>query len=109
MIGDQVITVKPYLDEDQFGDPSYGTPYQIPDVIVWSRQSDELERGGTIIDGQNVYIPPNFRTVPPGKPLPNAKDRLVFDGQEYDVDGKPGAYPLGGESHTLVVLKGTGS
>lgn len=102
MDGSQTIQVKPYASRDSHGDVTYGTPYTIDGVIVWPRQSDELERGGTIIDGQNVYIQP-------GKPIPNAKDQVVYDGKAYDIDGKPGEYPLGGEFHTLVVLKGTGS
>lgn len=102
MDGTQQISVKPYVSRDSHGDVTYGAPYLIDGVIVWSRTSDELERGGTIIDGQNVYIQP-------GKPVPNAKDQIVYNGKTYDIDGVPGQFPLGGESHTLVVLKGTGS
>lgn len=102
MDGSQIIQIKPYLSRDSHGDVTYGDPVTVRDVIVWARSSDELERGGTIIDGQNVYIQP-------GKPIPNAKDKIVYNGKSYDIDGVPGQYPLGGEFHTLVVLKGTGS
>lgn len=102
MDGSQTIQVKPYVSRDSHGDVTYGDPFTVDGVIVWPRTSDELERGGTIIDGQNVYIQP-------GKPIPNAKDQVIYDGKTYDIDGKPGEYPLGGEFHTLVVLKGTGS
>lgn len=102
MDGTQLIQIKPFVSRDSHGDITYGPPVNVPDVIVWPRQSEEIERGGTIIDGLNVYIQP-------GKPIPNAKDRIVYDGKTYDIDGVPGEYPLGGEFHTLVVLKGTGS
>lgn len=102
MDGTQVIQIKPFVSRTSHGDVTYGPPVTVRDVIVWPRTSEELERGGTIIDGQNVYIQP-------GKPIPNAKDQIVYDGKTYDIDGVPGEYPLGGEFHTLVVLKGTGS
>lgn len=102
MDGTQAIQIKPYVSRNSHGDVTYGTLIPVIDIIVWPRTSGELEQGGTIIDGQNVYIQP-------GKPIPNAKDQVVYNGKTYDIDGVPGEYPLGGEFHTLVVLKGTGS
>jgi hypothetical protein len=102
MEGTQEISVEPWIKNDSHGDASYGTAYPIKTVVVWPRSTDELERGGIIVAGWNVYIPP-------GKPIPNAHDRVTFDGKKYDIDGVPGPYPLGGEKHTLMVLKGTGS
>jgi hypothetical protein len=104
MDGTQQVTIKVWDGEDDHGDPSWGTPYDFKEVIVWSRTNDELERGGIPVEGWNVYIQPEKITT--AKPIPKARDRVVYAGQEYAIEGRPLEYPLGGEMHILIVLKG---
>jgi hypothetical protein len=104
MDGTQTVTIKPWLEQDDHGDDTYDDPYEFKEVIVWSRTSDELERGGIPVEGWNVYIQPE--KITPEKPTPKARDRVIYDGVEYSIEGRPLEYPLGGETHILVVLKG---
>lgn len=106
MRGAETITVKRADQVDWQGDPvGAPTEFEIPFCQVWPRSSTEdSDRGRVIIEGWNVYIPPrSANTV-------YATDTVVVRGEEFTVDGVPGAYDLKGKDKgMLVVLRRVGS
>lgn len=88
------IQVKPYTDKSPTGQKTYGTPRTIKGCKIWPRTSDDIEAGGAIIDGLNIYVPPR---ADPAATTENpvaikAEDRVIARGKEWEVDGVPGEY-----------------
>jgi hypothetical protein len=88
------IQVKPFEGKSPTGQITYGAPRTISGCKIWPRTSDELDAGGTVIDGLNIYVPP--RADPAATDLVpvaiTAKDRIVARGKEWEVDGVPGEF-----------------
>lgn len=88
------IQVKPYIKKSPTGQKEYGPPRTIKGCKIWPRTSDEIEKGGAIIDGLNIYVPPKADPAATAeKPVAiTANDLIIARGREWDVDGQPGEY-----------------
>lgn len=105
MRGNETIRVKRNAELDWQGDP-VGPPaeFDIPFCQVWPRSSTENAAAGrVIIEGWNVYVPPrSSNTI-------FATDTVIVRGEEFAVEGVPGAYDLKGRDKGLIaVLKRVG-
>ena len=100
--GSETVYIQPEQAKDSHGDPvgEPPEPVQVDECIVWPRTSTEEGRGEVIIDGFNVYMPPETAV------LPGPKDDVIARGERYAVIGTPGEYISKGgqEKGTLVVL-----
>lgn len=100
MTARETVEYLPPQRTDQRGDPvgPVPAPVEIRGVKAWPRTSDE---SGTevIIDGYGLRLPRNV-------PKLNAKGRVVFRGETWEIDGRPGVFP--GKA-TIVYLKRVGS
>jgi hypothetical protein len=101
--GSETVYIQPEQAKDAHGDPVgvAPEPVQVDECVVWPRSSTEEGRGEVIIDGLNVYMPPETAV------LPGPKDDVIARGERYAVDGVPGEYinKGGAEKGTIVVLK----
>lgn len=100
--GSETVSILPEQPKDAHGDPvgEVPDPITVESCIIWPRTSTEEGRGEVIIDGLNVYMPPETAV------LPGPKDDVMARGERYAVDGKPGEYvsKAGMEKGTIVVL-----
>jgi hypothetical protein len=103
--GDEVIVIHPFTGRDQMGDESWGPDRTIQACIAWPATSDEIDAGGYITDGWNVYIPPDQ----PDGVLPKARDEVTFNGVRYEIKGVPGRYRYNEDKGTLIVLAKAGA
>lgn len=106
MRGNETVHVKRPGETDWQGDP-VGPPaeFDIPNCQLWPRSSTEdSDQGRVIIDGWNLYVPPrSANTV-------YATDTVTVRGEDFNVEGVPGAYDLKGKDKgMIVVLKRVGS
>ncbi len=101
--GSETVYIQPEQARDSHGDPvgDPPEPVQVDECVVWPRSSTEEGRGEVIIDGLNVYMPPETAV------LPGPKDDVIARGERYAVDGVPGEYINKGglDKGTVVVLK----
>lgn len=106
MKGNETVHVKRPGQVDWQGDPVVPpAEFDIPNCQLWPRLGPEdADRGRTIIEGWNLYIPPrSSNTV-------YATDVVTVRGDDYVVDGVPGAYDLKGRDKGIIaVLKKVGS
>lgn len=105
MTGDEEIVIHPFAGRDQMGDEQWGPDRTIKSCIAWPAQSAEIEAGGFITDGWNVYIPPGE----PEENLPGPRDEITFHDVRYEVKGVPGRYRLNEDKGTLLVLAKAGA
>ncbi|WP_160159503.1 hypothetical protein [Actinomyces culturomici] len=77
---------------DQYGEPVPGAPVSedLPPGLFAPGGTSEPVAAGTdpVVSQPTVYWRGEFPDVDPA-------DRLVIDGRTYEVDGKPGRWPLG--------------
>ena len=90
----EIIQVKPFVKQGPTGQKEYGPPRTIKGCKIWPRVSKEIEEGGAITDGLNIYVPPRAdpaatREAPVAI---KATDRIVARGKEWEVDGVPGDF-----------------
>lgn len=99
MRGNEVIKVlgrKPQVDRLDEDTVQAGASHQVDGCIIWPRTSTELGRGEIVIDGYNVFTPPNADVL--------ASDNLVVRGVPQQVEGVPGDYRLHGRKKGLLVV-----
>ena len=105
MTGDETIVVHPYAGRTQMGDETWGPDRSIQGCIAWPATSAEIEAGGFITDGWNVYIPPDQ----PAGTLPGPRDEISLHGVRYEVKGVPGRYRYNEDKGTILVLAKAGA
>jgi hypothetical protein len=103
--GDEEIIVHPFLERDQMGDEQWGDDRTIKSCIAWPATSAEIEAGGYITDGWNVFIPPGE----PEDNLPGPRDEITLHGVRYEVKGVPGRYRYNEDKGTILVLAKAGA
>lgn len=105
------IQVKPFTGKSPTGQLTFGPPRTIKGCKIWPRTSDEIEAGGTVIDGLNIYIPPRADPAATTEtPVAiKANDRIVARGKEWDVDGVPGEYRPNSGVKTILMTKRVGT
>ena len=110
MKGNERVVIVRAATLDRHGDP-LGPPTEtiVEGCIIWPRTTSELnDRGVTVIEGENVFMPAGASVV-----LPNDRMRLERVGvpaRTYDVDGQPADYRTHGRRKgVLVVLKKVGA
>lgn len=105
MTGDEEIIVHPFAGRNQMGDETWGPDRTIQSVIAWPTTSAEIEAGGYITDGWNVYIPPGE----PEANLPGPRDEVTFHETRYEIKGVPGRYRYNEDKGTLLVIAKAGA
>lgn len=105
MTGDETITIHPFVRETPMGDTEWGTDRDLLGCIAWPAQSAEIEAGGFITDGWNVYIPADTLDAD----LPSARDEISLHGTRYEVKGVPGRFRYNEDKGTLLVLARAGA
>jgi hypothetical protein len=103
--GDEELVIHPFAGRDQMGDTTWGADRTLQGCIAWPTTSDEIQAGGFITDGWNVYIPPGVVDAD----LPHARDEASLHGVRYEIKGVPGRYRLNEDKGTLVVLAKAGA
>ena len=106
MRGAETVVIRRPAEPDWQGDSTgEAVEYTVGQCQLWPRVSSEDEAGGRkIIEGWNVYIPP--QTVV--EPL--ATDTIVVRGQHLQVVGTPGRYDIKGrDKGTILVCSKTGN
>lgn len=105
MRGTETIKVVRPGGTDWRGDP-VGTPteHTVKGCVIWPRTSTEDNtRGEVIIDGYNVFTPPD--------PDIEATDQIEARGELWEVEGRPGDYRTAGgrKKGVWVILKRVGA
>jgi hypothetical protein len=105
--GTETIFIVHEVPKDRHGDPLLDSETvpddQVDGCITWPRTSTEEGRGEVILEGLNVFLPPD-------SPLPGPKDQIRARAVLWDVDGAAGTYLKNGvEKGTLVALKKVGT
>jgi hypothetical protein len=107
----ETIQVRPYIKKGPTGEKEFGEPREIKGCKIWPRTGDEIDAGGAIIDGLNIYVPP--RSDPAATPqVPvaiKATDRILARGKEWDVDGVPGEFRPNSGVKVILMTKKVGA
>lgn len=97
----ETIQIKPFVGQSPTGVKTYGPPRDVKGCKIWPRVSKEIDEGGAITDGLNIYVPPGADAVGV-----KATDRVLARGKEWEVDGVPGMYwPSSGQKVIFMTKK----
>lgn len=90
----ETIQVKPFIKKGPTGQAEYGSPRSIKGCKIWPRTSAEMDAGGAIIEGLNIYVPPQADSAATTEnPVAiRATDRVIARGKEWEIDGVPGEF-----------------
>lgn len=99
----ETVIIKPYVGKSPTGQITYGPTRTVTGCTVWPRTTDEIEAGGAIIDGLNIYKA--------GADLASVKanDRITARGKEWDIDGVPAEYRPNSGQKVILQTKRVGS
>ena len=107
----ETIQVKPFIRQLPTGQKEYGPPRDIKGCKIWPRTNAEVDAGGAIIDGLNIYIPPlaDSAATTENPVAIKATDRVIARGKEWEVDGVPGEYRPNSGVKVIFMTKKVGS
>jgi hypothetical protein len=96
--GTETVVVVRGTRRDDLDDSEASAPaeHEIPNCIIWPRVSEEEGKGQVVLEGENVFTPPDADVL--------ASDKIRVRGVLYDVEGKPGDYRMKGRKKGLLVV-----
>lgn len=102
MRGAETIVINRAGGVDWQGDPDPSLPaqsYTVGQCQLWPRvSSEDSENGRKIVEGWNVYIPPQTVVVP------LATDTVTIRGELHQVVGVPGQYDIKGRDKGTILV-----